>query len=75
MKIKEEKIEELCEANVLATIPFEKNIQKSIFEMKPLVMLKPNSKVSGIFNELATKIIEKLILRKVSFKNYLNFFI
>jgi septum site-determining protein MinD len=59
-------VEELCEAKVIATIPYDKKIPESIRRMTPVVLYDKNAKSVPAFNSLAAQIIGEE-LRKEGF--------
>ena len=60
-------IEELVGLPVIAKIPFDPNVQKSLAEGKPVVTYSPNSKASIALMELAAKLIGETYSPKITF--------
>ena len=55
--LKKEHIEDVCEAPVIGVIPEEKNMARSAFENKPLLLYKPYSQASREFMRIASSVI------------------
>ena len=56
-ELKASDVEELCEAKVISTIPYDKKIPESVRRMTPVVLYDKNAKSVPAFNSLAAKII------------------
>jgi len=56
-ELTKEEIERLVELPVIATIPLDKNISKSLAVKEPLITFQPNSPASKEFTKLAARII------------------
>jgi septum site-determining protein MinD len=56
-ELKVSDVEELCEAKIIATIPYDKKIPESIRRMTPVVLYDKNAKSVPAFNSLAAQII------------------
>ena len=66
-ELKPEKVEELCENEVISSIPFDEKMEESIANEKPLVLYDERSKGSKVFRELAAKLTGKRIEEKETF--------
>ena len=73
-ELKVSDVEELCEAKVIATIPYDKKIPESIRRMTPVVLYDKNAKSVPAFNSLAAQIIGEE-LRKEGFLDKLKRFL
>ncbi len=51
-----ENVEEICSEKVVAVVPEDRDVKKSIFLRQPLVALKPHSKTSLAFRRLAAEL-------------------
>ncbi|MEM5855558.1 MAG: cell division ATPase MinD [Candidatus Aenigmatarchaeota archaeon] len=76
-ELKTQDVEELCEAKVLATIPYDKKIPESIRKMMPVVLYDKKAASSRAFNSLAAQIageekVEESFLEKL--KKIFKFF-
>ena len=52
-----QEVEQLTRIPVIASIPFDKNIHKSLVEKLPVIVFKPNSKASKAFMELSMSLV------------------
>lgn len=57
--LKKEHIEEVCEVPVIGIVPEDKNMARSAFEKKPLLLYKPHSKASREYERIASTIAGK----------------
>jgi septum site-determining protein MinD len=73
-ELKVSDVEELCEAKVIAAIPYDRKIPESIRRMTPVVLYDKNAKSVPAFNSLAAQIIGEE-LRKEGFLDKLKRFL
>ena len=65
-------IEETLELPVLAIIPYDINMQKSVSEFTPLTSYKPNSKASKEYRKLAGVLVGERLKNNFNLRNFLK---